>query len=165
MAKRKHNQVIQRKGHQGQMLQRKRYHTSQQRRKTVWKNGKQQSNANGRYDRCPSRRYKRESHNRPPSHPKRSNKHSQITKKTSIRHVPGCNQSLWQGMDRRNHVRDVQKGTKHENMVHHKKTKWKLDSNHPNKVWTNKENQNQRQHKTMRSPLCTPICTTNGRNK
>ena len=24
-------------------------------------------------------------------------------------------------MDRRNHVRDVQKGTEHENMVHHKK--------------------------------------------
>ena len=31
----------------------------------------------------------------------------------------GCNQGLPQGMDRCNYVRNVQRGTEHENMVHH----------------------------------------------
>ena len=91
---------------------------------------------------------KRQGHNGPPADPQRGNQCSQDTKTTSLRHVPGRHESIWQSMDRRHHVHDEQKRNKFPNMGNNKKAQWKPDCNYPNKIWTHKENPYQGQHTT-----------------
>ena len=93
------------------MLTRTRDNIGQQHGKTLQANHKQQNHQRGGNIRGTSWRTKGKSHYRPPTHSKRPHKGRLKLKENNLRSLPRRNQSLRQGVARRNHVCNAQKRT------------------------------------------------------
>ena len=144
------------------MLARTRDNTGQQHGKTLRANHKQQNHQRGGNIRGTSWRTKGKSHYRPPTHAKRPHKGRPKQKENNLRSLPRHNQSLRQGVARRNHVRNAQKRTHKHPLASRKKPEPKPKSPTANKTWTHWGIRHQGQHQTRRSPISNTMRAPDG---
>ena len=158
MANRKNSKTIQGQRKERKMLKWKGNNPCKQRWQGLRKNHKRESQNKGKDEWKPSRRQEKQRNNWSHTHPTDNNQGNQKKKKkTGVYGFPRCNQSLWQGLARCNHVCHTQRRTKHPRMEHSQETERKPQSKNPHQIWRNKSNQHQRQYKTARSPIMPAI--------
>ena len=147
------------------MVQWKRNHPGQQRRQSIRKNSQRKNKKACWNQRITSRGHPRQRNLWPPHNTETNDPRNQNEGENSICNLPGCPESIWQGMAGCHPIRPPQERNPGEKSQTCQEAKLKPNSKNPNQIWPNGTDKDQGQHKTRRSAISHRICNTNGWNR